>query len=141
MKFRFERIKEVKEKLMEEKEREIQTVLSEIENITDNIVSIDKNIADNYKDITSATLDSNDFCNIKEYIIFLDHKKLVLLEQKETLKDKVNILRSELVEMLKEVKMLETLKQKEAGVAKKYQNRKEQKVLDDIALRIGDKKE
>ena len=56
------------------------------------------------------------------------------------MQDKIAILKEELIELMKEMKMLGTLRDKIIATLKKSFNRREQKLLDDIALRIEEKK-
>ena len=135
-KLRIERIIEVKEKLLNDKKNEMESVTAEIERIIDGIHEADNNIEMNYSTITGTLMNGNDFFTIKEYITHIENKKYDMISQKENLTMRVNIIRKELVEMIKELKMLEILKSKELQNIKKSQKRRDQKMLDEMASRI-----
>jgi flagellar export protein FliJ len=132
---RIERIIDLKERLMEDKQREIENTLGLIDQITNGIIGIDNNINSNYERMTTTSISGNDFCVIKDNLIYLENRKSELMEQKEAYNKKVSMLRMELIEQAREVKKLETLKSKTLQVIKKARNRKEQKSLDEIALK------
>jgi flagellar export protein FliJ len=139
-KLRIERIIEVKERIMDDKRKEMEAVIAEIEGITNNISEIDGNVDINYNKLTATIMNSNDIYVLKEYIMHLENKKLEMIDQRENLKVKVNIFKAELLEMIKEIRMLEILKSKELQSIKKSQNRREQKMLDELASRIDENK-
>ena len=132
---RIERIIDLKEKLMEDKQREIENTLGLMNTITNRIIDIDNNITSSYERVASTSISGNDFCVIKDNLIYLENRKSELIEQKEVYNKKVSMLKSELIEQAREVKKLETLESKTLRVIKKVQNRKEQKSLDEIALK------
>ncbi|MCX5815040.1 MAG: flagellar export protein FliJ [Proteobacteria bacterium] len=132
---RIERIIDLKEKLMEDKQREIENTLGLMNKITNGIIGIDNNINSNYERMTITSISGNDFCVIKDNLTYLENRKSELMEQKEAYNKKVSILRMELIEQAREVKKLETLESKTLQVIKKARNRKEQKSLDEIALK------
>jgi flagellar export protein FliJ len=80
-------------------------------------------------------MDGKDFYVIKDYLTFLESKKLELEEKRAELGRKVGIIKSELLELMKEVKILEKLQSKALSLLKKMDNRRQQKALDAIALR------
>ncbi|HNQ63493.1 MAG TPA: hypothetical protein PLT06_05110 [Syntrophorhabdaceae bacterium] len=133
---RIKRIIKLKEKLMEDKQRQIRDVLLAIDEIMNNIRAIETNINVNYEHITATTICGGDLCLIKDNIIFLENKKGELIEEKEECNKKLDLLKMELIEQAREIKKLETLKIKTINAIKKAQNRKEQKIFDDIALHI-----
>ena len=134
-KFRLDRVKEIKEKLLDDKRIEMESCLAEINKITINIELVDDDINVNYNSISVTTLSGNDYYVLKEHIIYLESKKHQLTGQRENLTARADSLRAELLGMLKEVKMLEILKSKTLSSVKKWENRREQKMLDDLALR------
>jgi flagellar export protein FliJ len=135
IKFRFDRVKEVKEKLLDDKRLEMESCLTEINIITNDINIMDDNINVNYNNIAVTKLSGNDYYVLREYIIYLEGRKQALIGQRENLKTVADSLRSELVDLLKEVKMLEILKSKTLRTIKKSENKREQKKLDELALR------
>ena len=137
-KFRLDRVKEVKEKLLDDKRAEMENCLTEIDKITTDISMMDYNINVNYESITVTTLNGNDYYVLKEHIIHLEGKKCELIGQRQNLRSAADSLRSQLVELLKEIKMLEILKSKALRTIKKSENKREQKILDELALRLND---
>jgi flagellar export protein FliJ len=134
-KLRIERIIEIKEKMLDDKKKEMEAVIAKINKITNDINDTDSNIELNYNKITGTLMNGNDIYVIKEYVIFLENKKLEMINNRKKLRADENALRTELLEMIKEIKMLETLKSKELRIIKKSENRKEQKMLDELASR------
>ena len=139
-KFRLDNVIEVKEKLLDDKRVEMENCLAEINNISNDINEISDTINVNYNKISVTTLSGSDFYVIKEYIIYLEDKNHKLIGQREDLKVIADSLTSELFELLKEIKMLEILKSKALRTIKKSENRREQKILDDLALRSNDRR-
>ncbi|MCX5813513.1 MAG: flagellar export protein FliJ [Proteobacteria bacterium] len=125
---------------MDDKRNEMKVAAAEIERITNDINDIYGNIDINYNKLTVNSSNSNDIYVLKEYIIFLENKKLEMIGQREKLRAKMDIMKAELFELIKEIKMLEILKSKELKIIKKSQNRKEQKMLDELASRIDERK-
>lgn len=119
---------------MEDKQREISNVLKLIDKIINDIENIESSINANYEHITTTILTGNDLCLIKDNIIYLEHRISELMEEKEDWSKRLDAHKMELVEQAREVKKLETLKSKALYTIKKTQNRKEQKILDEIAL-------
>jgi flagellar export protein FliJ len=134
-KFRLDRVKEVKEKLLDDKRMEMENCLAEINSIANDIKMMDDNINVNYNNMSVTQLSGNDYYVLREHIIYLEGKKQALIGQREDLKTVADSLRSELVDLLKEVKMLEILKSKAMRTIKKSENKREQKMLDELALR------
>jgi flagellar export protein FliJ len=136
-KFRLHRIIEIKEKLIEEKEGELETALHMLNKLSADIQAVEKNIEDTYKEMTISSLSGGDFSVVKDYIAYLSDKRLLVIEEKEHMELRILDLRANLVELMKELKMLETLKSKTFKAIKKSESRKEQKDLDGMALRLG----
>jgi flagellar export protein FliJ len=139
-KLRVERIIEVKENIMDDKKKEMEAIAADIDITTNNINEIDIIINLNYDKLTATLMNSNDIYVLKEYIIYLENKKLDIIVQREKLRTKLDTAKAELLEMIKEIKMLEILKSKELKIIKKSQNKREQKMLDELALRIDERK-
>jgi len=135
LKDRLERIIEIKEKLMDDKEREIEE-----EKNKQAIKAVEADINMNYERMTAKPMNGNDFSVITGYIEYLDNVKSTLVEESESLRQKIAILKEDLLDLMKEIKMLGTLKDKISAALKKSINRREQKLLDDIALRVDEKK-
>jgi len=138
--FRFGRILEVKEKLMERKQGQLEEALLILTVITNDINMIESNIYKKYALLTLTPMNGNDFSVLTDYIEYLDSRKNELLLQREKAARAVDALRAELYDLARDVRMLQKLKEKEARIVKRAENRKEQKSLDQIALRIEQRK-
>jgi flagellar export protein FliJ len=137
---RLRRIIELKERLMEEKERVLDQHSRQRDTIQSNIESLDNDIEANYSEICSRCLDGNEFALLKNYLEYLERTKAEALAQKELIEKAIAQIRAELVDMLKEIKTLDTLKERALSTARRMQNKKHQKLLDDIALRLESRK-
>jgi flagellar export protein FliJ len=138
--FRFGRILEVKEKLMERKQGQLEEALLIVTVISNDISMIESTICDKYSILTLTPMNGNDFSVLTCYIEYLDSRKNELLLQREKAAKAVDAIRAELYDLARDVRMLENLKEKAARIVKRAENRKEQKSLDQIALRIEERK-
>lgn len=136
---RIDRIIEIKEKIKQDKEREIEEAVSRMSAICDEIGSIESDIDKNYEKIYAKTLTGNDFAVIKDYLEYLDITKMTLVGEKGSIQEHIDLLQQEFYELAREMKMLCKLKEKAVKIIKKSDNRREQKLLDELALRIEDK--
>ncbi len=132
---RIGRIIEIKEKMKEEKERALDNTLFEIDIVNRKIEEVKTEVNVNYDKMAANNLDGKDFYVIKDYLTFLESRKFDLEEKRADLGRKVSTIKSELVELMKEVKILEKLQSKALSLLKKMENRRQQKTLDAIALR------
>lgn len=139
-KFRLSRIIEVKEKLIEDKERELEGALSILNDLSARIDLMERDRENNYSRLTMPAMSGGDFSVIKDYLSYLEKKKLCLLDEKAATLTRIDHLRLDLTELLKELKMLETLQSKTFKAMKKSANRKEQKSLDAMALRLEERR-
>jgi flagellar export protein FliJ len=139
-KFRLSRIIEVKEKLIEDKERELEETISAMNDIIQGIDVTEKDIEKSYNKLTFPSLSGGDFSVLKDYLSYLENRKTCLLDEQANTQQRIDHLRAILVELLKELKMLETLQSKALKVLKKKENRKVQKNLDAMALRIEERR-
>ena len=139
LKGRLKRIIEIKEKMMDDKEREIEEAKAKLESVINEINTVDTGIEENYEKISTKMLQGNDFSVIRDYIEYLENTKYTLMREAVSLDERALILKQELVELLQEKKMLDKLQIKEMDSLKKTSNRREQKLLDDMALRIDEK--
>ena len=140
LKDRIERIIEIKQKMMDNKEREIEEQKNKLDALVRSIMQIKSEIDQNYDRITSTSLHGNDLSVITDYVEHLEKKKYAVIIEKESLEEKIIIMKSELLYLLKEFKTLGALKDKIAASLKKFLNRQEQKLLDDIALRSEERR-
>jgi len=139
-KFRLNRIIEIKEKLIEDKERELEGTISALNEIVLTIDAVESDIAQNYNKLTIPSLSGCDFSVLRDYLSYLGEKKHFLFDEKADVQKRIDQARANLVELMKELKMLETLKSKAFKAMKKTENRKEQKSLDAMALRIEERR-
>jgi flagellar export protein FliJ len=137
---RLQRIIELKQRLMEEKERVLDHHIKERESIHSNIAMLDSEINVNYDDFCTRCFDGNEFALLKDYLEHLGRLKTEALTQKALFEEKIAIIRAELYDMFKEIKMLDVLKKRTLSAARRAQNKKHQKLLDEIALRIESRK-
>ena len=140
LKDRLDRIIEIKVKIMDGKEREIEEEKSKLDSVNRAIEAVDIDIEKNYERMTGKSMQGNDFSVITDYLEYLENMKCSLIGERETVEEKIAIFKEELIELMKEMKMLGTLRDKIIATLKKSFNRREQKLLDDIALRIEEKK-
>jgi len=139
-KFRLSRIIEVKEKLIEDKERELEETISAMNDIIQGIDVTEKDIEKSYNKLTFPSLSGGDFSVLKDYLSYLEYRKTCFLEEQANTQQRIDHLRANLIELMKELKMLETLQSKALKVLKKNENRKIQKNLDAMALRIEERR-
>jgi flagellar export protein FliJ len=137
---RLQRIIELKVRLMEEKELVLDQHNKQLEIICNNIEVLYNEIDLNYSELCTRCLDGNEFSLLKDYLEHLGRLKTEALAQKEVIKKTIAEIRAELVEMLREIKILDTLKEKTLSTARRAQNKKHQKLLDEIALRLESRK-
>ena len=125
---------------MEEKERVLDQHSRQKDIIQSNIESLDNDIETHYSELCSRCFDGNEFALLKDYLEHLRHLKLEALVQKELIENKIALIRTELYDMLKEIKTLDTLKERALFTARRTQSKRHQKLLDDIALRLESRK-
>jgi flagellar export protein FliJ len=140
LKDRLERIIEIKEKMLEDKEREIGEETGKLDAVNRQMDMVTADIEKNYERTTTESMMGNDFSVIKDYVEYLENIKCTLVGERESIEEKIAFLKSDLIDLMKEKKMLGTLREKILSELKKSSNRREQKLLDDIALRIEEKK-
>ncbi len=138
-KFRLERIIEIKNKLLDDKKNDLEAMKGELTSVENSIDALNSEINDNYEGMSGRSMGGSDFSVWKDYIYSLGAKKDDLMEEKNKIIDRIDHMKAELYEMAKELKMFEKLKSKAFQVEKKHLDRKEQKILDEIALRIEEK--
>ncbi len=137
---RLVRIIDLKERLMEEKECELDLKAKERDALINKIKALDAEIDLNYSDLCTRCLDGNEFASIKDYLEHLGRTKSVAMAQQTALESQIAALRAALYAMLREIKMLGTLKEKRISAAQRVEKKKHQKLLDDIALRLEARK-
>ncbi len=76
-----------------------------------------------------------EFSTVTGYLNYLDGRKLTFLKEKGRREERVDGLRADLLALSIELKMLEKLEVKDLAAFKKIGNKKQQKAMDDLALR------
>jgi flagellar export protein FliJ len=137
---RLRRIIELKARLMEEKERVLDQYNKDRDIICSNIDQLDADIDMNYNEVSTRCLSGNEFLVLRDYLEHLSRMRKDASAQKELVESKIAAVRKELYEMLKEIKMLDGLKERTLSAARKAENRRHQKLLDEIALRLEGRK-
>jgi flagellar export protein FliJ len=137
---RLRRIIELKARLMEEKERVLDQYNKDRDIICSNIDKLDADIDMNYNEVSTRCLSGNEFLVLRDYLEHLSRMRKDASAQKELVESKITAVRKELYEMLKEIKMLDGLKERTLSAARKAENRRHQKLLDEIALRLEGRK-
>ena len=134
-KFRLERIIEIKNKIMDDKKKDLERALSALENVNDLIDSLETEIGENHRTMTVSPMTGTDFSVLRDFLFSLEQKKERLVEERHHMNETLETIKAELFELAKEMKMLEPLRSKAYREEKKSLNRKEQKIMDAIALR------
>jgi flagellar export protein FliJ len=137
--FRYNRLLEVKEKLLEHKQTELEVAVASVAAVVSDIEKVEKETAVTYDQITSRCLTGKELSILTGYLSYLDERKASLHEEKEERETRVSTIRQELQTLEIELKILEKLKAKALQAVRKARNRKEQRVMDDLALRIEGK--
>jgi flagellar export protein FliJ len=133
--FRYERLMEVKDKLLQHKQRELEAASVAVQTIVEEIAKIGQESTNTYSELTGRCLTGKEVSVLIGYITYLDKQKVVLSEEKKRREGYVESLRRELLNLEIELKMLEKLKTKTLQTIKKAANKKEQKLMDELALR------
>jgi flagellar export protein FliJ len=137
---RINKIIEIKENIKKDKEREIEATNLKMASISCEIKAIEGTISENYTRLYSTVLSGNDFAVLTDYLDCLDTSRSVLVCEKSALQENIDVLYQELYEYARELKMLCKLRDRVMTEFKKGETRREQKMLDEMALRLGDKK-
>jgi flagellar export protein FliJ len=137
--YRYGRLMEVKEKLLEHKERELDAALAALSATIVQIDEAKQEAGRTYDDMTARCLTGNELSVLVGYLASLDAKRADLNDKKSTIECRISVVRTELYELEVELKMLEKLKSKTLRMIRKARNRKEQKLMDEIALRAEGK--
>ncbi|MDD5243917.1 MAG: flagellar FliJ family protein [Syntrophorhabdaceae bacterium] len=136
LKYKIDKIIELKETMIRGKEREIEDAALEVKGIVLNIRMTEETIHKSHNGLGAVPMKGSDFSVLKDYLSYLEKRKDTLIEEKEDREKKISSLRSQLFELAKEKKMFEKLKSRITASLRKSFNRRQQKLLDDIALRI-----
>ena len=139
-KFCLSRIIDVKEKLIEDKERELEEAINTIDDITMALDATEKDVEKTYNELAIPSLSGGDFSVLKDYLSYLNDRKHRLIDEKDLTQQRIEQLRINLINLMKELKMLEILRSKAAKVVKRTENRRIQKNVEHMALRIGERR-
>jgi flagellar export protein FliJ len=133
--FRYGRLMEVKEKLLEHKERELDVALSALSATIAQIDKVQQETARTYNDMTAKCLTGNELAVLVGCLVRLDVKKGGLNDERSSIESHIKMIRTELYDLNTELKMLEKLKSRTLQTIRKIRNKKEQKLMDEIAQR------
>jgi flagellar export protein FliJ len=133
--FRYKRLIEIKEKLLEQKQRELEAAIAAVQEVTERIAALDGEIDACFSEMTQRCITGKEFTVLKDYIGYLDSRREALFEEKAKRELVVDGMRTELMSLAIELKMLEKLKVRILQRVRKAQNRRDQKIMDDIAVR------
>jgi flagellar export protein FliJ len=133
--FRYQRLLEIKGKLLEHKQTDLEIAIASVVAVAEQIRDVEKEIVETYYPLTTRCLTGKELTELVDYISYLDLKKAGLREEKRTREEKVALLRTELLALEIELKVLEKLRFKALQAIKKAQNKKDQKLMDELALR------
>jgi len=139
--FRFNRLMEIKEKLREHKQGELESAIAASETLMRRIRTMEEEIVNRYNGMVSRCMTGEQFSLLIGHLAYLDGKKAAMREEKEKTDERISAVRRELLGLTMEVKMFEKLKVKALQAAKIAAHRKEQKMMDDLALRVEGKLE
>src|SRR5208337_1143463 len=137
--FRYGRLMEIKEKLLQQKQRELEIAITSLAAVADDIRKAQEETAETYDQIATRCLTGRELSVLTGYLSYLDMSKERLLKEKGEGEKRVAVVRSALICLEIELKVLEKLKFKMLQAAKKVLGRKEQKLMDDLALRAEGK--
>ena len=139
--FRFNRLMEIKEKLREHKQGELESAIAASETLMHRIRAMEEEIVNRYNGMVSRCMTGEQFSLLIGHLAYLDGKKAAMREEKEKTDERISAVRRELLALTMEVKMFEKLKVKALQTARIAAHRKEQKMMDDLALRAERKVE
>jgi flagellar export protein FliJ len=138
-KFRLDRVIEIKNKIADDKKKSLEMALLALRNADEAIRSLDAALNEGYESMASP-MGGSDFSVLRDFLFSLDARKAELLMERERINARLAVIRGELFELAKELRMLDTLKAKAVERERKLQGRREQKAMDAIALRSDERK-
>ena len=133
--FRLQKILDVKMKLLDAKEKELGSARRLLDDVTAEIAAVEDEARRRYHKTMAQVVDGSDFSVFRDYLQFLDTRKIELKAKRVETEKVLEILKREVVELLTEIKTLEILKSRAMSAEKKARNRREQKHLDSMALK------
>jgi flagellar export protein FliJ len=133
--FRFNRLIEIKEKLLEQKERDLEVVLASQAAVVEEMGRVDAASAGVYAEMANRLLTGKELSMLTDQLAYLDWKRDRLHKEKEEWERKAALLRKVLLSLEMELKVFEKLRFRARKTMEKVRNRKEQKMFDELALR------
>ena len=134
--FRYSRLVEVKGILLEQKQQALEATLNAIEGMTAELREVESEIGTTYDQIGARCLYGKELSTMIDHVAFLDRKKKLLSNDRAKAKSQAETLRKDLVDLEIDLKMFEKLETKLIKTANKAQSKKDQKLMDELALRI-----
>jgi flagellar export protein FliJ len=134
--YRYGRLMEVKEKLLEQKQTELDVALTALGAVVDQIDAVSRETGRTYDEMTARCLTGKELSVLVDYMAYLDLRKADLHNEKTRIQERLAAIRKELCDLEVELKMLEKLKSKALQIIKKARKKKEQKLMDELALRV-----
>jgi flagellar export protein FliJ len=130
-----DRLLTVKTKLLEAKERELAAAVLVLNHAIQTLTGLEQQITDYYRDTLCSLMDGRDFCVFRDYMTYLEAEKTRSIAARRQAEAKVDAIKLELLELLKEAKSLEKLKDRRLVAVRREENRRAQKQLDALSLR------
>jgi flagellar export protein FliJ len=134
--YRYGRLMEVKEKLLEQKQTELDVAVTALGAVVDQIDAVIHETGRTYDEMTARCLTGKELSVLVDYMAYLDMRKADLHTEKVRIQEHLEAIRKELCDLEVELKMLEKLKSKALQIIKKARKKKEQKLMDELALRV-----
>ncbi|MBP2026398.1 flagellar FliJ protein [Acetoanaerobium pronyense] len=134
-KFRFQKILDLKEKQEDEKKNQISKLLKEINEKKEEIEKVDKDIKNKEHELKDKRKIGSTIMDIRtsnQYLIFLKGKKLKLEFELSALNTNIEKKRAEYLEIRKDKKSYENLKEKDLEKFKYKINKQEEQLIDQI---------
>jgi flagellar export protein FliJ len=127
----------VKQKLLEQKHRELEDASAAVKRIINEIEALRQETSKSYDYMsTGRCFTGKELSALVGYIAFLDTKIADLNIEKQRREDRVSSVRVQLYDLGIELKMLQKLESKTLQIIRKAHNKKEQKLMDELALRV-----
>lgn len=136
--FSLQRVLDFKIRVEERIQGELAAIIAEFEAVKSEIDLMDGRIEDSKRDLhgslTSLKVDTFEIQGYRNYIRRLGMEREALVERSWEIEDRLAIKRDELVEAMREKKVLEKLSEKELAKFTKNMLAREQAMLDEMAL-------
>jgi len=132
--FPYQKLLEVKEKLKDKKVKELYNFFETLEKITGSIKDTEEEINKQYR-YMEGSLCGSDFSVLKDYIYYLEEKRMLYLKEKRDIQKRIEDMRHEIINIVKEIKMFENIKSKRLKAFLKEERKNQRKHLDSLGLR------